>query len=1054
MYTNKNNKTQVEGTRSFLQKKDQNSVLSSNNDPFIKSSGKISGGSRKRPSLISRVPLIQPKLTIGQPGDKYEQEADDMAEKVMRMPKTTHTVQKDFPPDIQACGCQSGNCQCGENGSDSGPDELSPSEITVQRKETGAGNANPSIESQLNRKVGNGQSLPNTTQQQMESSFGQDFSQVNIHTDADAVQMNQKLNAQAFTSGSDIYFNQGKYQPGTSAGDRLLAHELTHTIQQNGSNQLQQKNIIQRKGDSGDAGHADKLSQVEKILSKYSEKELDDNPLPVDQGATGAPGTPPQSAKNPEDIEKVKNIWLAIPINQVGNIIENNSDLWNRSTRFALGLGGSIESKVKSAFEKDVLSQTTTTLKHNEKLIQEEMEQYGLVALSPTYPSKYPTPGVGIPKEISEEQMNELKETAALAETAHKAFEFQAKMRQVQIGYKDSNNKTKKIEPLRFDPQRPPVLTSDLIANSAISNWEKLKKQWDATQKLIDRIADKSPSLYAAVKSYPFAKKRHQKEMMRKQQSPIPNLLADNNLGSTGNKQITLVDERSIPLTDIANAETNPFVALDAMRVELSGKLVSIGEALSALEAGEVKALQLRPVVRKFVSGDLKGQLPYSEDGYYKDVITRHIKPKVAVDSSLFEELLNWVPFVDTAKSAFRFATGIPDQELKNLDKKINRLRSFKGSEIHSEGKLVDKEQISALEAERQAKRLEIELEALFLAIDLLTDVIPIAGKAAGKGIKAIGKAAGKKRIKQSLAFIQDRFAKELKDSPELLRKLRKIEKNIDINPSKAIDDIFHLKDELATSLTKSLDNHLLGQADLHAELQHIAQNAHLLTGKAPNRVAKIGKHTWKEGLFGTWCRHSGMRSCTRVPPGSTLDPLGKLEVNEIINVQYKGRPYKAQITEVTETHVTYEWTDSAKGYVGKTRPAKVTTTRANFFAEINSELISRRSKLRDHLMNSRPSHPDWLVEMVWKRAKGADGKVRGLTKDGIGTGPVLEWKADSRAKQWHMGHRPGKEYHKLVDQLDKGEINMQQFMAEYHNPDNYWPEFWHDNVSHKSEIP
>ena len=66
----------------------------------------------------------------------------------------------------------------------------------------------------------------------MQSSFGFDFSHVNIHTDTGAVQMSKELHAQAFTQGSDIYFNSGKYDPQTTTGKQLLAHELTHVVQQ------------------------------------------------------------------------------------------------------------------------------------------------------------------------------------------------------------------------------------------------------------------------------------------------------------------------------------------------------------------------------------------------------------------------------------------------------------------------------------------------------------------------------------------------------------------------------------------------------------------------------------------------------------------------------------------------------------------------------------------------------------------------------------------------------------------------------------------------------
>ncbi|HBT09687.1 MAG TPA: peptidoglycan-binding protein, partial [Leeuwenhoekiella sp.] len=70
------------------------------------------------------------------------------------------------------------------------------------------------------------------TQTRMEQNFGTNLSDVRIHTDANAQKMSADLGAQAFTSGRDIYFNEGKYAPGSPEGDGLLAHELTHAIQQ------------------------------------------------------------------------------------------------------------------------------------------------------------------------------------------------------------------------------------------------------------------------------------------------------------------------------------------------------------------------------------------------------------------------------------------------------------------------------------------------------------------------------------------------------------------------------------------------------------------------------------------------------------------------------------------------------------------------------------------------------------------------------------------------------------------------------------------------------
>jgi hypothetical protein len=93
-------------------------------------------------------------------------------------------------------------------------------------------NDNSNLESNLNSSKGGGSPLPSQAKSEMESGFGTDFSNVKIHNDSKAVQMNQQLGSQAFANGSDIYFNEGKFNPSSQSGKHLLAHELTHTVQQ------------------------------------------------------------------------------------------------------------------------------------------------------------------------------------------------------------------------------------------------------------------------------------------------------------------------------------------------------------------------------------------------------------------------------------------------------------------------------------------------------------------------------------------------------------------------------------------------------------------------------------------------------------------------------------------------------------------------------------------------------------------------------------------------------------------------------------------------------
>ncbi|WP_074405560.1 eCIS core domain-containing protein [Aquimarina megaterium] len=115
-------------------------------------------------------------------------------------------------------------------------------EEKVQKK---ANNQNGNIESKLKSRKGKGTKLSGDIKNEMETGFGASFNAVNIHTDTEAVQMSEAMGAQAFTNGNDIYFNKGKYNPNSKSGKHLLAHELTHTIQQKGK---VKKNIQKQQG--------------------------------------------------------------------------------------------------------------------------------------------------------------------------------------------------------------------------------------------------------------------------------------------------------------------------------------------------------------------------------------------------------------------------------------------------------------------------------------------------------------------------------------------------------------------------------------------------------------------------------------------------------------------------------------------------------------------------------------------------------------------------------------------------------------------------------------
>ena len=106
----------------------------------------------------------------------------------------------------------------------------------------GGGTVDASVEQSIQQAQGGGWGLSEDVREPMEQAFGADFSGVRVHTDGNANQLNSSLHSRAFTTGPDIFFKQGEYNPGSRDGQELLAHELTHVVQQNGSH-LQSKPV-------------------------------------------------------------------------------------------------------------------------------------------------------------------------------------------------------------------------------------------------------------------------------------------------------------------------------------------------------------------------------------------------------------------------------------------------------------------------------------------------------------------------------------------------------------------------------------------------------------------------------------------------------------------------------------------------------------------------------------------------------------------------------------------------------------------------------------------
>lgn len=212
---------------------------------------------------ISRIPLRSPqaKLSISQPGDISEQEADSVAQQVMqrmaqpvnRQPihreeapeseelqmkplanSITPLVQREALPEdeeeLQMKSLDNNILQREALPEDEEELQMKP---MVQRQGEAGMAAAPDLEASINQARGGGQAIADNIRQPMEVAFGADFSKVKVHTDGQSDQLNRSIQARAFTTGQDVFFRSGEYNPESRGGQELLAHELTHVVQQN-----------------------------------------------------------------------------------------------------------------------------------------------------------------------------------------------------------------------------------------------------------------------------------------------------------------------------------------------------------------------------------------------------------------------------------------------------------------------------------------------------------------------------------------------------------------------------------------------------------------------------------------------------------------------------------------------------------------------------------------------------------------------------------------------------------------------------------------------------
>lgn len=378
-------------------------------------------------------------------------------------------------------------------GSEASVQRKEDNSISVQAKAGDTTSTPDSIEQQLSALKGSGSALPETVRSGMEQNFGADFSGVKIHTDSSAVQMSKDLHAQAFTHGSDIYFNAGKYAPGSSEGKHLLTHELTHVLQQ-GSKIGNKNDLLQRE-------LFDKRTNRQKIDDALTSKDSDD----IDDIDNFGEATEQERLSliriihnndwiGPTDEGNLEKIWRSFV--DLPKVASANIDLFKKSVEYGAELEKfEVVKNARHYFAYDVTDLARKYLKLNRAYTEEELESLGLAK------SEKST------QEDKAEAMAELKIAAGLVK---KAQEGQAIMKGMRIAGKHvkiygGGRGIGGVAPAVFDPESAPSIDQREAGEENTPTWAETKKQYDRLTNVILGLSNRYPAIYALVRDEKIA---------------------------------------------------------------------------------------------------------------------------------------------------------------------------------------------------------------------------------------------------------------------------------------------------------------------------------------------------------------------------------------------------------------------------------------------------------------------------------------------------------------------------------------------------------------------
>ncbi len=697
---------------------------------------------------------VQAQLNVSQPNDPHEKEADAMANKVVQRMGNAEKGTKEedkgsnkITPVVQK---KCADCNEEENTQRKHVEENKPvnkkanekpedkhvqqktsdplkddksvhrkeekqdydDDISVQKKEDDdQASSQPDhavIENKLNNYRGNGTPLASDTRKNMESAMDADFSGVRIHNDHNAAQLNKDLSAHAFTRGNDIYFNAGKYDDTSKQGNELLAHELTHSLQQ-GTSIKRSSQVGSRSNDShlhsavsraaftphlqkkdGDPKTPTASELIDKyttlgflseaklvgelvtylpaniqlvndVLDKVHDFQKDDIAYETTIALGSKINTVPVSLRirlikemvygfvSDTEEKAISDIWKSFDDPTRPFIAEENRAVWDKSLNESEYLVQFVKPQV-DAFIADVTGLAQAYLEENEHVVQNDASQYGI---------NLENPYEKLDKE--NEHFQSVKAMIPGIITLKKQLED---MRKLRVGYYNKPDclAGECLGDSFFNPEYEPSVPPKKTESPPWPEWKDVKTQYDRVSALIASFSEIYPSIYI------------------------------------------LIQQDKLDTLDQSKDSTEALKVIADALVKTRGKIVEAkGKINISIQYTDLKMTQVQ-LFNKTSAVPFETRFPWDKP-YYKDIADADLKGKAEkqfwVDlglSMLAAAALIAAPFTGGASAALLIGFGLGiglGQAVNSWDKYLN-MSTVGDASAKDELSLISKGEISA----------------------------------------------------------------------------------------------------------------------------------------------------------------------------------------------------------------------------------------------------------------------------------------------------------------------------------------------------------------------